>query len=107
MHKRLLELLVDPVSKQPLSLDVIEEAVGQANGEQQILKGSLRGAQTSYPIVNRIPRFVQTEDVGQKQTEESFGYKWQQRDTYDAPNVQAVAQAWLVDRYGFADGDAM
>jgi hypothetical protein len=29
-----------------------------------------------YPIVNGIPRFVESRDASQAQTAESFGYKW-------------------------------
>lgn len=92
MHPNLLDILMDPVSKTPLRFE------GDA-----LISGS--GAR--YAIRNGIPRFVVTEDQGQKQTEESFGYKWQQESSYDTPAVHATARAWLVARYGFADVAAM
>jgi len=99
MDRSLLEVLADPVSRTPLILE------GQQNGTaSEILDGALRGADgRRYPIVNSIPRFVLTEDEGQRQTETSFGFKWQQRDTYDSPEMRALCQPWLVERYGFAD----
>ena len=99
MHKSLLGVLADPVGRTPLTLE------GRQNGTTgEVLDGSLRGGDSRcYPIVNSIPRFVLTEDEGQRQTETSFGFKWQQRDTYDSPEMRALCQPWLVERYGFAD----
>jgi len=103
MHRRLLEILADPISKSPLQLVEAEES-----SSDEILTGSLRNDEgNTYPITNGIPRFVLTEDQGQKQTETSFGYKWKQRDTYDSPQVQAVGQKWLVKRYGFGSIEEM
>lgn len=92
MHNALLEILVDPVTKTPLRLD----------GDQL---ASAAGA--TYAVINGIPRFVLTEDSGQKQTETSFGYKWQQESSYDTPEVHESARKWLVERYGFTDVEAM
>jgi len=61
----------------------------------------------SYVITNGIPRFVLTEDTDQRQTGNSFGFKWQQRHTYDSPQVRTTAQQWLVQRYGFDSVDEM
>lgn len=88
----LLALLVDPVTKTPLHL---EDATLRATS----------GAR--YPITNGIARFVITEDAGQKQTESSFGYKWQQEASYDTPEFHASARQWLVERYGFGEVAAM
>lgn len=92
MNPALLDILVDPVTK--THLDWSGDSLRGANGKR-------------YPIVNGIPRFVLTEDQGQRQTEESFGYKWQQENTYDTPEVHQSGRAWLVARYGFADVAAM
>jgi SAM-dependent methyltransferase len=35
----------------------------------------------------------------QHQTREAFGFKWEQRHTYESPAVQAATRAWLVERY--------
>lgn len=92
MNQTLLDILVDPVSKVPLHWE--GDSLVSASGNR-------------YAVSNGIPRFVVTEDQGQKQTEESFGYKWQQESSYDTPAVHASARAWLVARYGFADVGAM
>ncbi|MFN8490939.1 MAG: methyltransferase domain-containing protein [Caldilineaceae bacterium] len=92
MNDALLDLLVDPVTKTPLRLD-----------RDQLV--SAAGAR--YAVINDIPRFVLTEDSGQKQTETSFGYKWQQESSYDTPEVHDSARKWLVARYGFTHVEAM
>jgi len=92
MNNSLLNILVDPITKGPLRLD--GDRLYNADG-------------MVYPINNGIPRFVLTEDSGQKQTETSFGYKWQQESSYDTPAVHESARAWLVSRYGFQDVAAM
>src|SRR2546422_5212132 len=90
MRSGLLPLLVDPVAKSPLQLDVAWEREGE------ILKGWLRGAGgRSYAIVDGIPRFVLTEDHGQRQTERGFAFKWGERSTYDSPTVHIAARKWL------------
>ncbi len=103
MHRSLLDILVDPISKTPLQ---VEEHQSGAGGS--IVEGVLRSPEgRSYVITNGIPRFVLTEDSDQKQTGSSFGFKWQQRHTYDSPRVHSVAQQWLVQRYGFKSVDEM
>lgn len=92
MNNSLLDILVDPITKESLRLD--GDRLYNADG-------------VAYPIINSIPRFVLTEDSGQKQTETSFGYKWQQESSYDTPAVHESARAWLVSRYGFQDVAAM
>jgi SAM-dependent methyltransferase len=39
----------------------------------------------------------------QKQTEETFGFKWKKRDTFESKNVQIETERWLLERY--CDGD--
>ena len=104
MDETLLEILADPVSRTPLTLEGRENRTA---GE--ILDGTLRGADgRQYPIVNGIPRFVLTEDQDQRQTEASFGFKWQQSHSFDdSPQMQDVFRRWLVQRYGFEDAAAM
>lgn len=36
----------------------------------------------------------------QKQTEETFGFKWKKRDTFESPASLKRAREWLVERYG-------
>lgn len=102
MDKSLLDILVDPISKTPLQL----EAQGE-DADGRITEGNLVGSKGSYPIFDGIPRFVLTEDRDQRQTEKSFGFKWQQRESYDAPQVQEISRQWLVERYGFQNVSQM
>jgi arsenite methyltransferase len=45
-------------------------------------------------------------DKGQRQTQQSFAYKWRQRSTYEG-GMPEVSRRWLVERYGFDDIGAM
>lgn len=98
MRRSLLEILVDPSSRSPLEL--LNETPSPM---EEIVTGELAGNGRTYPIVNGIPRFVTTADQGQKQTENSFGYKWRQRDTYESEEMYGFAREWMIRRYGFAD----
>jgi arsenite methyltransferase len=84
---RLVELLVDPVSGKPLHRD--GDALRAADGR-------------SFPIRSGIPRFVGSLDDGQRQTSDTFGFKWAKTETYDSPEVHDFALAWMLERYGFA-----
>src|SRR5207249_7454546 len=102
MDKSLLDILVDPISKTPL---LLEQKKGASN---HVVEGTLRGAEgRSYPISNSIPRFVLTEDQGQRQTGGSFGFKWGQRETYESPEALGTFQKWLVHRHGFQSIEEM
>ncbi len=99
MQALLFDLLVDPLSRAPLTF---EAAATDPKGT--IRQGILRApCGKSYPIVKGIPRFVTTEDRDQLQSSESFGFKWHQRASYDSPAFQNTARRWLVKRYGFRD----
>jgi arsenite methyltransferase len=103
MHKSLVDLLVDPVSKSPLRLEE-----GESAGDGRVATGKLRGPEgRSYVIRNGIPRFVLTEDSGQRQTEDSFGFKWQRRDSYNSPGMQEHFRGWFLKRYGFASAEEL
>jgi arsenite methyltransferase len=98
----LLEILVDPVSKGRLRV----EATRGAGGE--VLEGSLRGeGGRGYAITGGIPRFVLTEDGGQRQTEDSFGFKWAQRGSYESAEFLEGYHRWLRQKYGFATDEEM
>jgi arsenite methyltransferase len=97
VRKELLGLLADPVSKSPLTIEAAQEEVGD------VLEGTLRSSSGAYPVRKAIPRFVLTEDARQKQTENSFGYKWSQVGSYDSPGMHETSRKWLVKRYGFED----
>lgn len=103
MHKSLLNILIDPVAKGALE---IEERKLDDNGD--VLEGALRSADgATYQITNGIPRFVLTEDSGQKQTEDSFGFKWGQRDSYESEEFQTAYHRWLSHKYGFKTDEEM
>ena len=38
-------------------------------------------------------------DKDQKQTADTFSFKWKKRDTYEGDEMQARSYKWLVDRY--------
>jgi SAM-dependent methyltransferase len=96
MYESLVKFLVDPVSKSPLSL------VEGKYEDDRIMEGKLRGLEGRlYTISNGIPRFGVTEDQDQKQTENSFAFKWQQRNSYDSPQWYDALIPWALTRFGF------
>ncbi|HYY92948.1 MAG TPA: methyltransferase domain-containing protein [Pyrinomonadaceae bacterium] len=102
MRESLLEVLVDPVSKGRLRV----EATRAEGGE--IIEGWLRGdGGRGYAIAVGIPRFVLTEDEGQRQTEGSFGFKWRQRYSYESEEFAGGYHRWLRQKYGFASDEEM
>lgn len=91
MNAVLLDILRAPATRGPLTFD--HGALTAGDGRR-------------YPVRDGIPRFMDTEDAGQLQTRDSFGFKWAKQDTYDsAPSRQRMAQ-WLIERYGFPSTDA-
>lgn len=97
LHPDLVPLLADPVSHGSLRVETADRQTGTLT--------STDGRR--YELRDGIPRFVLTDDAGQKQTQGSFAFKWQKRDTYDSPAVKAQATRWLVDRYGFGSAGEM
>ena len=57
------------------------------------------GAQ-DFVVKNGIPRSRKLVSEAQEQTKETFGFKWQKRDTFDSPASLARMREWLVERYG-------
>jgi len=102
MHRSSFNILVDPISKLPLQLKVSKE-----DADGNVIEGKCFNSDHEYPIWGGIPRFVMTEDSGQKQTEESFGYKWQQLSSYESLDMHDATRQWLVQRYGFESPDEM
>jgi arsenite methyltransferase len=92
VNHTLLELLADPLDGSPLTLD--GDTLRAAGGR-------------TYPVVDEIPRFAGTDDGGQAQTEESFGFKWTQRDSFGSEGMNHELHAWLLERYGFGSGEEM
>ena len=96
MRSALLERLVDPIAKTPLTLDGTPE------------DGALHGAEgRSYPIVGGIPRLVTTADEGQRQTEQSFEFKWARRGSWGSEAMREQLSLWIPQRYGFRSAAEM
>jgi SAM-dependent methyltransferase len=102
MHRSLLNHLVDPVTGSPLRIADVEPT------RDEIEDGSLTAPTgETYPIRRGIPRFVLTEDAGQRQTSDSFGFKWKRQDSYDSESFRNANRDWLVHRYGFSSCSEM
>lgn len=94
MHRKAADLLVDPVTREPLRLE-------STDGDD-VRTGTLRtDAGASYPIAHGIPRLVAGADRDQEQTARSFGFKWSKRDSYGSPSARRYYAEWLVARHGF------
>ena len=101
MNRSLLEILIDPVSAERLTLEAT-----QFDGDE-ILEGTPRAGGRQYPIADGIPRFVLTNDSDQQLTASSFAYKWRQRNTYESPEMGEAASRWMCKRYGFSGLEEM
>ena len=101
MRASAIPFLVDPQSREPLTLS------GAVVTDGDVVQGTLRGAGREFAITNGIPRMANVGDAGQRQTQESFGYKWRQKDTYTSTNVTAAFEEWEVKRYGFKSATEM
>jgi SAM-dependent methyltransferase len=73
MHIELLDLLICPDCRASLTLDA-----GAVVAGDHVHAGTMRcAAGHQYPIVDRVPRFVQHAlDDDQARTRDSFGYEW-------------------------------
>ena len=58
-------------------------------------------------VIDGIPRFVAGIDADQRQTEQSFAYKWGKRSSYESDGMREVARRWLLRRYGFDSAETM
>ena len=84
----------------------LDEIQREAAGD--VLEGTLRSGDRTYPIRGGIPRLLAgANDAGQAQTRESFAYKWQRQDTYGSPGMHGMITNWLVQKYGFGSHDGM
>ena len=103
MQKTDVQILVDPVSKTELRLS------GAVERDGEIVEGVLTGGDgRSYAVRNGIPRLVAPmADPDQRQTQQSFGYKWQRQSSYSSPEFKAGIESWVVQRYGFKTAEEM
>jgi SAM-dependent methyltransferase len=70
-------------------------------GVRQIEEGmefSLGGQQ--FILRSGIPRLKALLSTTQKQTEETFSFKWKKRETFERPERLMWMREWLVERYG-------
>lgn len=93
MLRTSLAYLVDPASRKPLSLEVMDGKSGMVNA------GRLTDGKNSFLIQNGIPSFVGT-DVARKQTVRSFAQKWA-RHHYYREHTSRFYTDWYLQRYGF------
>jgi len=82
------EIELPPWFYEFLGIDSIEE------GEHFTLNG------TKYEWRNGLPRSISLLSNNQAQTEETFGFKWKKRDTFDSPASLSRMREWLIERYG-------
>lgn len=98
MKRSLVAFLRDPVSGEALSL-----RDGAPGDSPEITSGSLV-AETGagYPITDGVPVLVRGDQFseGQKETVDSFSWKWQKAQNYRASTSAHYTQ-WYLDRYGF------
>ena len=65
MNKSYIDLFKCPNSGENLTLEILKES------EDQVIEGSLKSSNYSYPITNGIPRFVEDEGYS-----DNFGWQW-------------------------------
>jgi SAM-dependent methyltransferase len=102
VREKVLQLLVDPVARTPLTLEDARREAGE------VIEGRLVAATgQTYRIRDGIPRFSATKDPGQAQTQAAFSFKWRKRDAHGSPGMRAALHRWLIGRYGFASAEEM
>ncbi|HEV3485600.1 MAG TPA: hypothetical protein VG106_09350, partial [Vicinamibacterales bacterium] len=72
-----------------------------AEGEDVEIRGQ------RYVMRDGLLRDSRVLSESQAQTSRVFGFKWQQRDTFESPVMQRRARDWLVLRYGAIDGKVL
>lgn len=80
-------------SQQPRWLWELLEVDGPWDGERQI-------AGQDFVIRDGIPRSLAVHTAAQSQTGETFGFKWNKRDTFESAAMLKKMRSWLIERYG-------
>jgi len=104
MKRNLVQSVRDPVTGEPLTLSSIDSAEGD-----EILAGKLSSPSgTTYPIESGVPSLLRTDQFseGQKETVESFSWKWQKAKNYRSATQGHYLQ-WYLDRYGFGSEERL
>jgi SAM-dependent methyltransferase len=99
MKRSLLEWLRDPVTAEVLEL------TAQSLDGDEITTGTLKSPSgASYPIEGGVPAMVRPDQFaeGQKETVESFSWKWRRAQDYRSA-TQSHYVNWYLQRYGFSD----
>jgi arsenite methyltransferase len=95
-----MDMLVDPIDLSRLDLKI------GAQSDDEIMDATLTsGSGQCYRVSGGIPRFLTSQDSGQLQTMEAFGYKWKNEATYRwvrKTGDQGEYAIWLSEKYGFA-----
>jgi SAM-dependent methyltransferase len=60
----------------------------------------LRVGSEEYVLRRGIPRSLSVASAGQLQTEQAFGYKWKQRESFETSASLRRRREWLLARYG-------
>jgi arsenite methyltransferase len=98
MKRSLVEYLRDPISGDPLTLASESPKDGPEIESGELVSPS--GAK--YPITEGVASLVRADQFseGQKETVESFSYKWQNAKEY-RKTTEGHYLKWYLDRYGF------
>jgi arsenite methyltransferase len=64
-------------------------------------------AREPLAVTDGIARFVDIDDEGQRQTAESFAFKWSRRESYGSVGNRDASTRWLLERYGFESVPAL
>jgi ubiquinone/menaquinone biosynthesis C-methylase UbiE len=65
----------------------------RAEGDKAVIAGR------NYVRKNGLVREQELVSSAQKQTEETFGFKWKRRDTFESPASLTRMREWLLERY--------
>lgn len=84
----------DPAIAAPDWLQKVLGVESLEEGEAFKLRGE------AFLVRAGIPRSRKVVSQSQIQTSETFGFKWQKRNTFDSPASLARLRRWLVNRYG-------
>ncbi len=97
MKRSLVEFLRDPVNQQAFTL------VDEQPQSGEVIAGKLRNAAgQQYDIIDGVPNLVRPDQFaeGQKETVETFSWKWDKAKSYRTATLGHYRQ-WYLDRYGF------
>src|SRR5688572_22132524 len=97
MKRTLVELLRDPVTGEALTLSDVT-----LDGDEIVSGKLISKSGTAYPVEGGVPAMVRSDQFaeGQKETVDSFSWKWQRATNYRSSTLGHYLQ-WYLDRYGF------